>query len=262
MTGDRISANNETMAALIRPYNLGSAKRMSVSPSSALSTERLWETPPGDAQPRAPRRPDDIVSSVPWWRPLAGLVRVPRHRLYKAMNLLWGLAVGVIVVLVTIGIGAAMVGSRAFNGIEPERYDLGAYIDLRVTAPTVPYLRHGWGERDEDGTWTEGAVAELEVPLQTDTPPAAFLEIDYLPHIDDGQSQLNFQVLVNGTTVGHWQFSSDNASNDHSRATIPIEALGQRQPVLITLLFDSPMARDVPSFRGIRVWRLRLVAES
>ena len=111
-------------------------------------------------------------------------------------------------------------------------------IDLSVTNSADATLVSGWSGLESWGVWSNGAEAQLRLPLPMGINDDLKLDFQAKAFVTDSHPSVTVTVMSAGETVGVWQFSMQASSGTRS-LTIPKRLLSQ-EALDLTFVIDTP----------------------
>jgi hypothetical protein len=126
-------------------------------------------------------------------------------------------------------------------------------IDFRQGGNAAQYAATGWANSEDWGTWTDGNRAVLRLKPRSAATSDLILTVRARGFVAPQHPQQEIEVLVNGTAVGRWSFSSFEIVDRELR--LPANLLAGSDVLEITLV--APSARS-PAELGLSTDTRRL----
>jgi hypothetical protein len=111
-------------------------------------------------------------------------------------------------------------------------------IDFRLNGSAMPFQGVGWSQPEKSGTWTDGNLAILHLPIQTAGGQSRHLRLWFTVFIEGKARAQHIAITANGNSVANWEFRPGNSVIARD-ITIPANAL---QGDHLTLEFRLPDA--------------------
>jgi hypothetical protein len=128
------------------------------------------------------------------------------------------------------------------------RLKLGETIEFTAGSKGVEVLRGYWGIAEQNGSWTVGQQAGLQMQLEespTGPVPAAFVVSDCM--VGDRAPELSVSVKANGLQVANWTFGPERTPHVR-KLEVPPNALSASGELALTFEIADP--RTPHSFGG------------
>jgi hypothetical protein len=135
-------------------------------------------------------------------------------------------------------------------------------IEPRAGHPSLSYLQSGWYAAESSGTWSQGSVASMQLPVPGGGPAALKLRVFGLASGPEGQQVIT--VGVNGVAITRWRFPS-LAAAEWKSVEIPADIVTSNS-LELTLGVEWPAPPVIPGstdqrLLGIRLSTLELIRE-
>jgi hypothetical protein len=110
----------------------------------------------------------------------------------------------------------------------PSPYSLGQLLAFCRDGDGLPALRAGWSYAEGGGVWSDGALARLELQIESAAVPSLRLEAQFgAALVGASRPNLDVDVLVNSSRVARWRFVAPLDGPTTRFAIIPREVLAR-----------------------------------
>jgi hypothetical protein len=129
------------------------------------------------------------------------------------------------------------------SGCPPPPMPEDGIVDFSISGNSAPYKVSGWSVTESWGTWSEGAQAELRLPLPTGPASDETGDIDlqisanvFSPFPDRPQQ---VELVVNDVPVARWSFAPEVAAMPR-HARVPAKVAAQHSPATVIFRVEHP----------------------
>jgi hypothetical protein len=142
-------------------------------------------------------------------------------------------------------------------------YRCGAEISFRADGDGSSYTLRGWSTPESSGTWTDGKLALVRLPLDFPLNSDAVLEVKASAFVRKQHPAVYVEVLYRQTRVGDWSFDSSSAVT--RKLTITAGLIGHDRRPVFRFQVINPMSpfrlgeSDDRRLLGLALHSLKLV---
>lgn len=119
-------------------------------------------------------------------------------------------------------------------------YRVGGEIDFRSTGDAVRFQSLGWSSAESWATWTVGRESRLALRIEGGPPADLELRARVTPFVHPRRPTQAVEVVANGTPVGRWTFSLEDAGGTERTAIVPGEVAREQSPLELAFRIADP----------------------